>query len=49
MSTTNGWQHAYENDRHQPKYGNLAHVFDQDKHVIDQLVQLAIIRSQQSL
>ena len=47
MSTTQGWQHAYENDRHQPKYGNLAYVFDQDKDTIDQLVELAIIRAHQ--
>ncbi|PSU24036.1 gamma-glutamylcyclotransferase [Photobacterium phosphoreum] len=49
MLTTKGWQHAYENDRHQPKYGNLAHVFEQEKSIIDQLVQSAIIRSNQSL
>ncbi len=47
MLTTQGWQYAYENDRHQPKYGNLAHVFEQDKNTIDQLVELAIIRSHQ--
>ncbi|SKC32800.1 gamma-glutamylcyclotransferase family protein [Photobacterium piscicola] len=48
ISTTKGWQHAYENDRHQPKYGNLAHVFKQDRLIIDQLVKFAIIRSHQS-
>lgn len=47
ISMTKGWQHAYENDRHQPKYGNLAHVFEQEKDIIDQLVQSVIIQSHQ--
>ncbi len=35
---TIGWQHAKENDRHQPKYGNLAGVQDHHYELIDNLI-----------
>lgn len=35
---TVGWHHAKENDRHQPKYGNLAGVEDHHYAVIDSLL-----------
>jgi hypothetical protein len=36
---TIGWQHAKENDRHQPKYGNLAGVQVHHYEVIDNLIK----------
>ncbi len=36
---TIGWQHAKENDRHQPKYGNLAGVQDHHYELIDNLIK----------
>ncbi|EAP94717.1 gamma-glutamylcyclotransferase [Vibrio splendidus] len=35
---TQGWHHPLENDRHQPKYGNLAGVSDHHHSVIDGLI-----------
>lgn len=35
---TVGWHHAKENDRHQPKYGNLAGVRDHHYELIDNLI-----------
>ncbi|WP_394247858.1 gamma-glutamylcyclotransferase family protein [Vibrio profundi] len=35
---TQGWHHPFEDDRHQPKYGNLAGVAQHHQPLIDQLV-----------
>ncbi|EOX4458312.1 gamma-glutamylcyclotransferase family protein [Vibrio antiquarius] len=35
---TIGWHHAKENDRHQPKYGNLAGVQEHHYELIDNLI-----------
>ncbi|OAN13734.1 hypothetical protein A3K86_14325 [Photobacterium jeanii] len=39
VHSTQGWHHAFENDRHQPKYGNMAGVFDNHLPVIDELIR----------
>ncbi|MDF4310834.1 gamma-glutamylcyclotransferase, partial [Vibrio parahaemolyticus] len=36
---TIGWHHAKENDRHQPKYGNLAGVQEHHYELIDNLIK----------
>ncbi|MDA0148809.1 gamma-glutamylcyclotransferase family protein [Vibrio sp. LaRot3] len=36
---TVGWHHAQENDRHQPKYGNLAGVTTDHQQVIDKMLK----------
>ncbi|WP_260259733.1 gamma-glutamylcyclotransferase family protein [Vibrio intestinalis] len=36
---TIGWHHAQENDRHQPKYGNLAGVTTNHQQLIDTLLK----------
>ncbi|OLQ77635.1 hypothetical protein BIT28_04595 [Photobacterium proteolyticum] len=38
VETTQGWHHPFENDRQQPKYGNLAGVLDEHLMLIDQLI-----------
>ncbi|MCW8331215.1 gamma-glutamylcyclotransferase [Photobacterium sp. SDRW27] len=38
VETTQGWHYPFENDRHQPKYGNLAGVPDEYLKQIDRLV-----------
>lgn len=38
VETTEGWHHPFENDRHQPKYGNLAGVPDEHLMRIDLLI-----------
>ena len=40
---TQGWQHPMVNDRHQPKYGNLAGVSEHHHSIIDDL--LLVVRS----
>lgn len=35
---TIGWHHPLENDRHQPKYGNLAGVTAESRQIIDKLL-----------
>ena len=42
---TQGWHHPMEDDRHQPKYGNLAGVSKHHQPVIDRLVQAARLGS----
>ncbi|EAS40689.1 gamma-glutamylcyclotransferase [Photobacterium profundum] len=39
VETTHGWHHPLENDRHKPKYGNLAGVLDEHLYIIDSLIQ----------
>ncbi|MGR5152911.1 gamma-glutamylcyclotransferase family protein [Photobacterium swingsii] len=39
VSSTQGWHHAFENDRHQPKYGNMAGIVDSHLPIIDQLIR----------
>lgn len=41
VETTHGWHHPLENDRHNPKYGNLAGVLDEHLYTIDLLIQQA--------
>lgn len=38
VETTQGWHHPLENDRQQPKYGNLAGVLDEQLTQIDRLI-----------
>lgn len=45
VATTSGWQHPYCNDRHQPKYGNLAGVDDKARELIDLLIEEVIASS----
>ncbi len=42
VATTTGWQYPYQNDRHAPKYGNLAGVYDTDRKQIDILIENTI-------
>lgn len=42
---TVGWQHPLENDRHAPKYGNLAGVTKEHHPIIDNMVQTARVTS----
>jgi len=39
VETTSGWHHPFENDRQQPKYGNLAGVLDEYLPAIDTLIK----------
>ncbi len=44
VDNTFGWHHPLKNDRHEPKYGNLAGVTDNHRGEIDRLLGLAIKR-----
>ncbi len=45
VATTSGWQHPYCNDRHKPKYGNLAGVDDNARELIDLLIEEVMANS----